>query len=248
MRLFNLWHGLYLVYAFFLFFLLMCIVLPLVVLGSLFGSIRGGNFIYRVCTIWSDVWFFLVGVRCRVHFEVPHDPSQHYIFVANHSSYLDAAILVHVVRQPVRVLGKAEIASIPLFGYIYRKAIVTVDRSSPEDRARSVAVLKSVLLKGVSVFIFPEGTFNMTTEPLKNFYDGAFRIAIETQTPLKPILLLDIPKRMRTDHFFSLRPGSCRAVYLQEIGVSGYNASQVDQLKAFTFQFMEKKLQEYKAL
>ena len=87
----------------------------------------------------------------------------------------------------------------------------------------------------------------MTPEPLKNFYDGAFRIAIETQTPLKPILFLDVPDRMRTDRFLSLRPGSCRAVYLQEIGVSGYDASQVDQLKAFTFQFMEKKLQEYKA-
>ena len=44
--------------------------------------------------------------------------------------------------------------------------------------------------------VFPEGTFNMTTQPLKEFYDGAFRVAIETQTPVKPVLFLDAYSRM----------------------------------------------------
>jgi 1-acyl-sn-glycerol-3-phosphate acyltransferase len=39
--------------------------------------------------------------------------------------------------------------------------------------------------------MFPEGTFNETNAPLKDFYDGAFRIAIETKTAVKPVLFLD---------------------------------------------------------
>ena len=67
--------------------------------------------------------------------------------------------------------------------------------------------LKSVLKKGISVFIFPEGTFNTTGQPLKAFYDGAFRIAIETQTPLLPIIFPDTVKRLHYTSVFSFQPG-----------------------------------------
>ncbi len=50
--------------------------------------------------------------------------------------------------------------------------------------------------------VFPEGTFNMTTEPLKEFYDGAFRVAIETQTPVKPVLFLMPTGECRTKVYF----------------------------------------------
>ena len=80
-------------------------------------------------------------------------------------------------------------SKVPVFGFIYRNAIVTVDRSSTGNRAKSVRILKSIIKKGISVLVFPEGTFNMTNQPLKEFYDGAFRVAIETQTPVKPVLI-----------------------------------------------------------
>lgn len=237
----------YLGYAAVCFLLIMFGVLPLVVAGSFFGKKAGGNFIYRVCSLWSDIWFFLVGIRRQIIFEVPHDLSRNYIFVANHISYLDAAILVNVVRQPTRVLGKIEMARMPVFGFIYRNAIVTVDRSNPENRARSVEILKSVLKQQCSIFLFPEGTFNMTPHPLKDFYDGAFRIAIETQTPLKPILFLDGYDRMHYDSLFSLNPGSCRTVYLEEIPVAGYTLDDLPALKSKVHELMAAKLRAYQA-
>ncbi len=84
------------------------------------------------------------------------------------------------------------------------------------NRARSVIKLKAVLKKNISVVIAPEGTFNMTDKPLKEFYDGAFRIAIETQTPIKPILFLDAYDRLNYKSIFSFTPGRSRAVYLEE--------------------------------
>ena len=108
-------------------------------------------------------------------YEAPHDKKKPYIFVSNHISYLDAAILVKAFRQPVRPLGKVEMSKVPVFGFIYKNAIVTVDRSNPENRAKSVRIFKSIISKGISVLVFPEGTFNMTNQPLKEFYDGAFR-------------------------------------------------------------------------
>ena len=122
-------------------------------------------------------------------------------------------------RQPIRPLGKVEMSKVPVFGFIYRNAIVTVDRSSAANRSNSVRLLKSILGKGISVLVFPEGTFNMTTQPLKNFYDGAFKVAIETQTPIKPVLFLDAYRRLNYKSIFSLTPGRSRILYLEEIPV-----------------------------
>ncbi|WP_430897340.1 MULTISPECIES: lysophospholipid acyltransferase family protein [unclassified Paraflavitalea] len=237
----------YLVWAALTFLIIMLLVLPFVVVGSLFGKIKGGNFIFRMCMIWGDCWFFLIGIRQKNIYEVPHDKNAHYIFVANHISYLDAPIIVKAVRQPIRVLGKIEMGKIPIFGYIYKRAIVTVDRSSAENRAKSVRVLKSVIKKGISIFIFPEGTFNEQHTPLKSFFDGAFKIAIEAQVPIKPILFLDAYDRMNYKSVFSLSPGKCRAVYLAPISVEGYTMKDLDRLKQEVYKVMELKLLEYNA-
>ena len=203
--------------------------------------------VYRLCIVWADLWFPLIGVWHKRIFEVPHDKTKQYIFVTNHISYLDAAIIPKAYRQPVRPLGKVEMSKVPVFGFIYRNAIVTVDRSSPENRASSVRVLKSIISKGISVLVFPEGTFNMGTTPLKDFYDGAFRVAIETQTPVKPVLFLDAYTRMPYESLFLMTPGISRIVYLDEIPVNGYTLENVKELKDKVYAVMEKKLVEYNA-
>lgn len=95
--------------------------------------------------------------------------------------------------------------------------------------------------------VFPEGTFNMTGQPLKEFYDGAFRIAIETQTPVKPVLFLDTYDRMHYGRLLSITPGRSRIVYLDEISVAGMTVKEVTQLREKTFRIMEEKLRAYQA-
>jgi 1-acyl-sn-glycerol-3-phosphate acyltransferase len=243
----KLFHFLYWLYAVILFVAIMLLIFPFVIIASFMGRIRGGNIIYRLCMLWADCWFAFIGVRIKRIYESPHDESRPYIFVTNHISYLDAAIIVKAYRKPIRPLGKVEMAKVPVFGFIYKNAIVTVDRSNAENRARSVSVLKSIIAKEISVLVFPEGTFNMTHQPLKEFYDGAFRVAIETQTPVKPVLFLDAYTRMGYESVFSLNPGICRIVYLDEIPVDGLTAKDVTLLKEKVSGVMERKLVGYRA-
>ena len=103
------------------------------------------------------------------------------------------------------------------------------------------------LKKDISIVIAPEGTFNMTHKPLKEFYDGAFKIAIETQTPIKPVLFLDTYDRMHYGSIFSMQPGRSRSVYLEEIPVDGLVLEDVGFLKEKVYKIMEEKLVGYKA-
>ena len=235
----------YSIYAFTTFVAIMLLIFPFVIIASFFGRIRGGNMILRLCILWGDVWFPLIFIWHKKIYETPHDKKKPYIFLSNHISYLDSAIIVKAYRQPIRPLGKVEMSKVPVFGFIYRNAIVTVDRTSTSNRASSVRILKSLINKGISVLVFPEGTFNMGTTPLKEFYDGAFRVAIETQTPIKPVLFLDAYRRMPYESLFQMTPGISRIVYLNEIPVAGYTLKDVGKLKDEVYAIMEKKLIEY---
>ena len=237
---------LYCTYALLMFVLIMLIALPFVIAGSFFGKVKGGNFIYKICKAWGYTWYFFVGMRHKNIYEVPHNKHAHYIFVANHISYMDIPPVVMALDQPVRVLGKYEMVNYPVFGYIYKCAVILVDRRDAEKRAESVRLLKKALEKDISILIFPEGTFNETPAPLKSFYDGAFRLAIETQTPVKPLLFVDSVDRLHFSSIFTLTPGPCRVVFMQEVAVEGLTMEDLPELKDSVFKIMEAGLRRYR--
>ena len=236
----------YCLYAFTLFAAIMLLVFPFVMLSLLFGKVTGGNMIYQLCRFWGILWYFLTGIRHKEIYEFPHDRRRQYIFVANHISYMDIPPLVRTAHQPVRVLGKYEMVKIPVFGWIYRAAVILVDRRNPETRAKSVRGLKSALKNHISIFIFPEGTFNETGKPLKEFYDGAFRIAIETETPIKPMIFPDTIDRLHYRGIFELTPGPNRVVYLEEVPVKGMGLDDIPSLKKKVYSMMDSALQRYR--
>jgi 1-acyl-sn-glycerol-3-phosphate acyltransferase len=239
---------LYTIIALVLFVAFMLLIFPLVVVASFFGKVKGGNYIYILCQFWADALLPILGIFHKNIFETTHDRNKQYVFVVNHISYMDIPVILKAIRkQHFRILGKSETSKIPVFGFIYKNATVMVERGSAENRAKSVRQLKRVIKKKISVVIFPEGTFNETHQPLKEFYDGAFRIAIETQTPIKPILFLDNYDRLNYKSIFSLTPGKSRAVYLDEINVDGLTMKDVSILKGKVYKLMEEKLIAYKA-
>ena len=236
------------IHGFIVFTVFLLLIFPLVVVASFFGKIKGVNFIYDLCRSWAGVVLFALGISHRVIYEAPHDPKKTCVFVFNHISYLDIPLLMRSLPgQHIRVLGKAEMAKIPIFGFLYRQAVVLVERDNPANRAKSVIKLKAVLKKRISIVISPEGTFNMTGQPLKEFYDGAFKVAIETQTPIRPVLFLDAYDRMNYHSIFSINPGRSRAIYLHEVSVDGLTLDDVPALKKQVYDLMEQKLIAYQA-
>ncbi|MDP9042706.1 MAG: 1-acyl-sn-glycerol-3-phosphate acyltransferase [Bacteroidota bacterium] len=242
----GIYSKMYTIYALFWFVLFTLLAFPLVVIFSFFGKRRGGNMICTMARIWADAWYLLLGIRHENIFESAYDPSRNYIFLFNHISYMDIPCLFKAIRkQPFRVLGKEEIKKIPIFGFIYSRGAVMVDRGSTQRRARSVRILKSLLKHHISIGIFPEGTFNETGNALKSFYDGAFRISIETQTPVKPVLFLDNYNLLHFHELLSLKHGKSRAVFLDEISPEGYSLQQISLFKKKVFDTMEARLKAY---
>lgn len=216
------------------------LVLPL-------GKEKLGNRIYKICRYWSKLFYLFAAIRHKEIYESYHHFNKPHIFVANHNSYMDIPPIVQLKHQPIRALGKFESSKIPIFGWIYKAAVIMVDRSSPTKRAQSLRNLKNALQEGISIFIFPEGTFSMTSQrPLKPFYNGAFKLAIEMNIPIQPVLMIDAVDRMHYDNVFTLSPGINRVVYLPTVQVTGYTIDQIELLKEHVYNMMDEGLRRYR--
>lgn len=237
----------YCIYTILLLIIIVIIISVFVLFALVLGRIKAGNLIFRVCNFFCRLGFILTAIRYKEIYVSPHNVNRQYIFVANHSSYLDIPTAVCSIHQPVRILGKQEMVNIPIFGIVYKATVITVDRSSVANRAKSLRALTAAIKHGISVFIFPEGTFNETRDPLKEFYDGAFRIALETGTPIKPLLFIDCINRLHWKSIFSLTPGKNRVVYLDEISLDNFKGPhQMHALKEEVQRVMAEGLKKFR--
>jgi 1-acyl-sn-glycerol-3-phosphate acyltransferase len=216
------------------------ILFPIFVLLGAFNHRRARHTIFAIIRHWSTAWLWLIGMPVRRLGALP--PHARYVVVANHISYLDALVIFPAIPGYFRPLGKKEISRIPLVGFIYKQLVIMVDRSSVHSRAKSMRLLWRVLHHDGHILIFPEGTFNETDKPLKEFYDGAFRLAINTQAPILPILFPDTVNRWHYSAWWKLWPGRNRAIYLAPIPVQGLTLADLPQLKLTVSDAMQKGL------
>jgi 1-acyl-sn-glycerol-3-phosphate acyltransferase len=113
-----------------------------------------------------------------------------FIYMSNHQSHLDIPVLYATTpARSLRMVGKAELFRIPLFGAAMRAAdFVEVDRSNRAQAIASLARAARQIADGISVWIAPEGhrSPDGALQPLKK---GGFHLAHDTATPIVPVAI-----------------------------------------------------------
>lgn len=231
---------LYTFWVLIVFSVFMLLLLPIIILPILLGEKYGG-ITYFALRLWSRIFSILNFIRYQQIGRDNVDRKQSYIYTSNHTSFLDIPGLTMGIPTQFRPLAKKELLKAPVFGLIVKVATVVVDRSNPESRKESLKTLKKRIKSGISLLIFPEGTQNRTAQPLQPFYDGAFRIAIETQTPVLPIVVVNAGKLMHPSGL-TVKPGKIKVVFGEPLSVENYRMDQVKELKQKTYDIMEKML------
>lgn len=215
----------------------MIILLPGIIIPFFLGQ-RFGVVGYFFLYLWSWIFSQLTFIHYKFYGRENFRKGQSYIFVSNHTSFLDIPGIRMLIPGQFRPLAKKELLKIPVFGWIARTATIIVDRSSHESRKKSLDRLRYYLKEGISVLIFVEGTQNRTKEILQPFHDGAFRIAVDTQQPLLPMVVIGAGKLMPPGTI-NLRPGTIRIYVGNEIPTEGMTVKDVPALKQKAFETMK---------
>lgn len=169
---------------------LMVVVIP-IWLTNFIKEPRGTEIFRRISKLWMDVFLFMIGCPLKIKGRKNFVKGENYVVVSNHNSFMDVPITTPYIPGANKTIAKSEIAKTPLFGVVYKRGSILVDRKSEKSRKDSFGKMKEVLADGLHMCIYPEGTRNKTNEPLRPFHDGAFRLAISTGKSIMPTLLFN---------------------------------------------------------
>jgi 1-acyl-sn-glycerol-3-phosphate acyltransferase len=219
--------------AFFFMFWIIVAFFVLVLTRLFFGKDKDRQFIIFLYRVIGKVIAFSTFFRVERKIHAKYDPKESYVVVSNHQTMMD--IPANVLGSPESIvfkfLGKQEADRVPFFGYLIQHLFILVDRKSEASRKNSFQKMKAEMKKGFSILIYVEGTRNRTNEHLKDFYDGAFRLAIETQKPIVVNTLVGIKALNPPTGFFTYRPGTMQAHWEEAIPTEGLSLKDIDLLK-----------------
>lgn len=190
----------------------------------------------KISAVWIRFFFFITGCPFKVRGRENFEKGKVYVVTCNHNSFIDVPMLTPFVPGPNKTIAKAEMARIPIFGLVYKRGSILVNRKDKESRKTSFMQMVQVLKKGMHMCIYPEGTRNKTNMPLKEFYDGAFRLAIDTKTDIVPALIFNSKKVLPTDKTFYFHPSRLELHFLKPVHVKDF--ASIDELKPHVHQLM----------
>ncbi|HKO79966.1 MAG TPA: lysophospholipid acyltransferase family protein, partial [Chitinophagaceae bacterium] len=197
---------------------------------------KGSVIFIKIARLWMNVWLRLVGCPVKVTGKNNFEKGKAYIVTSNHNSLMDVPLTSPYIPGANKTIAKKSFAKIPLFGWFYSKGSVLVDRNSDASRRKSFEDMRQVLKKGMHMCIYPEGTRNRTNEPLKKFYDGAFKLAVETKTAIIPTLIFNTKKALPVNKSFYFLPHKLEMHFLPPVAPDSYS---VEQLKEKVFAIMK---------
>ncbi|WKK85185.2 lysophospholipid acyltransferase family protein [Marivirga arenosa] len=192
--------------------------------------------------IWANIALFLVGIKKEFKGKEYIDVKQQYVYCANHFSLLDI-VSFGFAPQSVVYVGKSSLAKIPLFGYMFKKLHVTVNRASKTHSYKAFQLALKKMGEDRSLVMFPEGGILSRKIPeMARFKDGAFRAAIIKQIPIVPVTLPDNWIILPDEKIPLISRRKMRMVYHEPISTEGLNMEDVPALKEKVFDIISEEL------
>ncbi|WP_116999859.1 lysophospholipid acyltransferase family protein [Desertimonas flava] len=173
--------------------------------------------------VLNPLWKF------RTHGTLPPDPRRPYVVVSNHESFVDILLISHLPWE-MKWLSKSEFFKIPFVGWLMQLAgDIPLVRTDAKSIVQAMKECGDRLDKKVSVMIFPEGTRSASGE-LGEFKDGAFRLAIEKQVPIVPLVVHGTRSALRK-HDWRLGVSEADVYVLDPVDTAGLERGDVKQLR-----------------
>lgn len=231
-------------------FFILNFVVGLVVLYPLFAILllpkKRYNGAFTLMKFWARWVAFVPGVWVKIKRETPAEElPEACIYVANHSSYLDIVLSYVAIPKYFVYMGKAEIEKAPLLRIFFRDMNIYVNRKTRSGSYAAFVAAGEKLRSGQSVFIYPEGTIEARGQ-LRNFKNGAFRMAIENQVPVVPVTFKNNWRLLQNGGFFKSfgRPGLAKITVHKPVPTLGMTEEDLVSLRGTVRETILRELQQ----
>jgi putative phosphoserine phosphatase/1-acylglycerol-3-phosphate O-acyltransferase len=197
-----------------------------IAVGLLTGDRRRGANL--AASVGPDLALAVAGVHLNVVGEENLWSDRPAVFIFNHQSSIDVAVIGALVRRDLTGVAKVEASRDPRFAPIgFVTDVVYVDRSNSKQARAALKPAVDRLRAGTSIAIAPEGTRSPTPR-LGRFKKGAFHLAMQARVPLVPIVIRNAGDVMWRGSFV-IRPGTVDVAVLDPISTRGWKVSELDE-------------------
>lgn len=186
---------------------------PVMLYAEIFGN-RG--LAYPWARWGGKTWLRLSGMKIKVRGKENLSPKESYVFISNHRSYLDTAMMFCYTGKKMGVIAKKELKKLPIAGkFMDYVNVLAIDRSNPERARATMDYAREKMHSGISIGVFAEGTRALPNEMLP-FKKGAFHLALETGHPIVPVAMKYTDKAMGKKQRYAT-PTVCEMIFLPPI-------------------------------
>lgn len=231
---------------------LVCFAVPFLLLYPFFyfGLItKRFDFVYKLKRVWSYAISYGTLLFPEIKYQTKKKPlPQPCIVVSNHTSYLDIVFSTFFIDHTAVYMGKYELLQIPLFKSFFKYLDIPVNRKSIKDSHKAFSDAGLKLDEGLSQVIYPEGTISENGK-LRPFKNGAFKLAIEKQVPIVPVINLNNWIYLQNGGFFKSngRPGFPVILVGDPIITKGMDEKNIQELKEKVHTFIAQELEKFNA-
>jgi 1-acyl-sn-glycerol-3-phosphate acyltransferase len=223
---------------------LLCFIIPFLLMFPFFYFAlvtKRFDAVYRMKRFWARVistgalLFPVIKYKRGEKYPLPRPC----VIVSNHTSYLDIIFSPFYIDHTAIYMGKYELLKAPLFKYFFIYLDIPVNRKSIKDSHRAFYEAARKMDEGISQVIYPEGTISPDGN-LRSFKNGAFKLAIEKQVPIVPVINLNNWKFLQNGGFLTSngRPGSPEIMVLDPVPTLGLTEKDTYDLKEKVRNFM----------
>lgn len=228
---------------------ILCFSIPFLILYPLFYVAfitKQLRFAYALKKVWAFLIVLFAGIipviKYKKKFKWPHKC----VVVSNHTSYLDICLSVFYMKHTALFMGKVELLKAPLFGNFFKYMDIPVNRKSNTGSHRALQQAGEKIEQGFGMVIYPEGTISNEGK-LRNFKNGAFKLAIEKQVPIIPVVNINNWQLLQNGGFFKAngRPGIARVIVGAPISTKGMTEENLVDLRTQVHEFIKTELDKY---
>jgi len=228
----------------------LCFAIPFIILFPLFYFAlvtKRFDMVFKLKRFWAGI----ISACSMLYPSISYTSKKYHlpkpcVVVPNHTSYLDIIFSPFYIDHTAVYMGKSELLQIPLFKYFFVYLDIPVKRKSATDAHRAFKKAGDMIDAGISTVIYPEGTIGDRGH-LKSFKNGAFKLAIDKQVPIVPVVNLNNWWFLENGGFFKSngRPGIPRIVVGDPIETKGLTEKDMEELKNKVHTFITQELYKF---
>jgi 1-acyl-sn-glycerol-3-phosphate acyltransferase len=181
------------------------VFLPLMLIAFLAAAFGNVRFAWNTGHTMAKMFLWLSGIRVVVR-GLENLPAGPAVIAPNHTSYMDGVVLMSVLKyNRYAYVAKSEfLGNFIMKTFLGGIGSVFVERFNVQKSAENADELVAAARRGVSLLLFPEGTFRHHAGLLP-FRTGAFQVAAQAGIPVVPVGLRGVRSLLREGTWYLRR-------------------------------------------